>query len=194
LPVIVCLDVRRHMGAMTSMDEEDLVRRVARGDRSAFEELYRRTSPWLAVRLRRRCADDELVAEVMQETYLAVWRAAPAFAGASAGGSAVGWVWTIAARRLVDALRRRAQQARLPLAALVAPAARAAEEEVLDAVLGDVMGAALSRLSPELRQVLEAMVLDGLTVRETAVLLGVPEGTVKTRARRARIALREALS
>ena len=65
---------------------------------------------------------------------------------------------------------------------------------MLDAVLGDAMGAALRRLAPELRQVLQAMVLDGLTVRETAVLLGVPEGTVKTRARRARIALREALS
>ena len=65
---------------------------------------------------------------------------------------------------------------------------------MLDAVLGDAMGAALRRLAPDLRQVLQAMVLDGLTVRETAVLLGVPEGTVKTRARRARIALREALS
>ena len=45
------------------MDEEELVRLVARGDRSAFDELYRRTSPWLAVRLRRRRADDELGAE-----------------------------------------------------------------------------------------------------------------------------------
>jgi RNA polymerase sigma-70 factor, ECF subfamily len=183
------------MGAVTSMDEEYLLRRVARGDLGAFDELYRRTSPWLAVRLRRRCADGELVAEVMQETYLAVWRAAAAFAGAGVGGTAVGWVWTIAARRLVDALRRRARQAQLPLAALLpAPAAPAAEDEVLDSVLGDAMGAALRRLSPDLRQVLQAMVLDGLTVRETAVLLGVPEGTVKTRARRARIALREALS
>jgi RNA polymerase sigma-70 factor (ECF subfamily) len=179
------------------MDEESLVRGIARGDRGAFEELYRRTSPWLAVRLRRRCADDELIAEVMQETFLAVWRAAAAFAGAGVGGTAVGWVWTIAARRLVDALRRRAREPRLPLAALPAlatPAAPAAEDEVLDALLGDPMGTALRRLSPDLRQVLQAMVLDGLTVRETAVLLGVPEGTVKTRARRARIALREALS
>jgi RNA polymerase sigma-70 factor (ECF subfamily) len=176
------------------VDEEFLVRRIARGDRAAFDELYRRTSPWLAVRLRRRCADDQLVAEVMQETYLAVWRAAAAFAGASVGGTAVGWLWTIAARRLVDALRRRARERRRPLAALLAPAAPAAEDEVVDEVLSDAMGAALRRLSPDLRQVLQAMVLDGLTVRETAVLLGVPEGTVKTRARRARIALREALS
>jgi RNA polymerase sigma-70 factor (ECF subfamily) len=82
-------------------DEAQLLRRIARGDRAAFDELYRRTSPWLAVRLRRRCADDDLVAEVMQETYLAVWRAAAAFTGIK--GSAVGWLWTIAARRLVAA-------------------------------------------------------------------------------------------
>lgn len=177
------------------MDEEELVRLVARGDRAAFEELYRRTSPWLAVRLRRRCGDDELVAEVMQDTYLAVWRAAAAFAGAGVGGSAVGWLWTIAARRLVDALRRRARDARPPpTAALPVAVAPAAEDEVLQATVGDPVGEALRRLAPELRQVLRAMVLDGLTVRETSVLLGVPEGTVKTRARRARIALREALS
>jgi len=179
---------------MTALDEADLVRRIARGDRAAFDELYRRTSPWLAVRLRRRCGDDDLVADVMQETYLSVWRAASAFAGASVGGSAVGWVWTIAARRLVDALRRRARDAQLPPAVLTAYAAPAAEDEALEPMLGDALGTALRRLSPELRQVLQAMVLDGLTVRETAVLLGVPEGTVKTRARRARILLREALS
>ncbi|MCI0686208.1 MAG: sigma-70 family RNA polymerase sigma factor [Sporichthyaceae bacterium] len=124
-----------------------------------------------------------------------MWRAAAAFAGSSVGGTAVGWVWTIAARRLVDALRRRAREAQqLPPSALPALTVRAAEDEVLDAELGDETGAALRRLAPELRQVLQAMVLDGLTVRETAVLVGVPEGTVKTRARRARIALREALS
>jgi hypothetical protein len=64
-------------------DEEELVRLVAKGDRAAFEQLYRRTSPWLAVRLRRRCSDDQIVAEVLQETYLAVWRAAGSFAGAA---------------------------------------------------------------------------------------------------------------
>jgi RNA polymerase sigma-70 factor, ECF subfamily len=196
--VVVCLGVR-------SVDEEQLVRSIARGDQAAFEELYRRTAPWLAVRLRRRCADDELVAEVMQETYLAVWRAAASFgaarkpkqnlgAGASAGGSAVGWLWTIAARRLVDAFRRRARDAQPPHAAVAAAVVPAAEDEALRGTVGDEVGDALRRLAPELRQVLQAMVLDGLTVRETAVLLGVPEGTVKTRARRARIALREALS
>ena len=50
---------------------------------------------------------------------------------------------------------------------------------------GDV-GGALQRLSPELRAVVQATVLDGLTTREAAQLLGIPAGTVKTRMMRAR--------
>ncbi|MGW2637901.1 RNA polymerase sigma factor [Streptomyces sp. NPDC001348] len=186
--------MRRARKALHEADEEHLVRLVARGDRTAFDELYRRTAPWLAVRLRRRCADEQIVAEVMQETYLAVWRAAGAFAGAAVGGSALGWLWTIAARRLVDAFRRRAHHAQPPPAAAAHPVAPAAEEEALAATVDGDVGDALRRLAPELRQVLQAMVLDGLSVRETSVLLGVPEGTVKTRARRARTEMRRALA
>src|SRR4051794_12756293 len=183
--------VRRSLDAV---DEEELVRRTAGGDRRAFDELYRRTSPWLAVRLSRRCADDDVVAEVLQETYLAVWRAAGSFAGSAASGSAVGWLWTIAANRLVDAFRRRAPHAQGPAVPLAETVAPAAEEEVMAGRVGQELEQALLTLPSELRQVLRAMVLDGLSVRETSLLLSVPEGTVKSRARRARIALREALS
>jgi RNA polymerase sigma-70 factor (ECF subfamily) len=189
---------------VTEVDEDQLLRRVARADRAAFDELYRRTSPWLAVRLRRRCADDGMVAEVMQDTYLAVWRAAGSFAGVQSGGgpsgamqgggSAAGWLWTIAARRLIDAMRRRSRHPETPAEEIPVRSAPAAEDEALAGSIGDEVGVALSRLAPELRQVLHAMVLDGLTVRETSILLGVPEGTVKSRARRARTVLREALS
>jgi RNA polymerase sigma-70 factor (ECF subfamily) len=83
---------------------------------------------------------------------------------------------------------------RLPQIPVTANSVPAAEDEVLAGLVGDPMAEALRQLAPELREVLQAMVLDGLSVRETSVLLGVPEGTVKTRARRARIRLREALS
>jgi RNA polymerase sigma factor (sigma-70 family) len=175
-------------------DEEDLVRRTSRGDRRAFDELYRRTAPTLEARLRRRCADEDVVAEVLQETYLAVWRAAASFAGSATAGSGIGWLWTIAANRLVDAFRRRARQGQLPAATRTETTAPAAEDEVLAGQIGQELEGALLALPAELRDVLRAMVLDGLSVRETSALLGVPEGTVKTRARRARIALREALT
>ena len=180
--------------SLDGLDEGELVRRIAKGDRRAFDELYRRTAPWLTVRLRRRCADPDVVAEVLQDTYLAVWRSAGSHAPAATDGSALGWMWTIAAHRLVDAFRRRARQDRVPAVQTFDTVAPAAEDEALAHGIGADLERALLALPPELRQVLRAMVLDGLTARETSLVLGVPEGTVKTRARRARIAMREALS
>jgi RNA polymerase sigma factor (sigma-70 family) len=177
-----------------TVDEGALLRHIARGDRAAFDELYRRAAPWLTVRLRRRCADPDVVAEVVQDTFLAVWRSAASHAHDSARGSALGWLWTIAAHRLVDAFRRRARQDRVPPVPVADAVAPAAEDQVLAGGIEPDLERALLALPPELRQVLCAMVLDGLTTRETSLLLGMPEGTVKTRARRARIALREALS
>lgn len=181
---------------MEAATEAELLGLIARGDRTAFDEFYLRTSPWLGVQLSRRCRDRELVAEVLQDTYLTVWRAAGGFVDAGVGGGALGWLWTIAARRLVDALRRREREAPpVPMTAEAPEAVvPAAEDEALRTSLDATMVDALRQLAPELRQVVQAMVLDGLTVRETSILLGIPEGTVKTRARRARIALREALS
>ncbi|WP_430782851.1 RNA polymerase sigma factor [Actinoplanes sp. G11-F43] len=179
---------------VTEASEARLLRRIARGDREAFDELYRRTSPYLALRLRRRCSDDGIVAEAIQDTYLSVWRAAGSFGDARGAEGAAGWLWTIAARRLVDILRSRERIRETPAEVLPERSVPAAEDEVLAATVSDEVGDALGRLAPDLREVLRAMVLDGLTVRETAVLLGVPEGTVKSRARRARVALREALS
>ncbi|MEU1744612.1 RNA polymerase sigma factor [Micromonospora arida] len=181
--------------SLDGLDEGELLRRVARGDRRAFDALYRRTAPWLTARLRRRCADEDVVAEVLQETYLAVWRSAGSQAQSpGASGSAVGWLWTIAAHRLIDAFRHRARRERIPAVQTFETVAPAAEEEALAGGMDANLERALHALPAELRQVLRAMVLDGLTARETSLLLGMPEGTVKTRARRARIALREALS
>lgn len=166
-------------------DEETLLRATARGDRRAFEELYRCTSPWLLLRLRRRCSDEDLVLEVLQHTYLAVWRAADSFAGSAvAGGSSAGWLWTIAARKLVDAFRRRGRSQAASGAAGPSAPAPSAEDVVLAGVLGDGLAEAWAGLSPELHSVLQAMVLDGLSVRETSVLLGAPAPAGCTRSAR----------
>ena len=176
--------------------DDELLRAVARGDRAAFEEFHRRTAPWLALRLRRRCRDDEVVADVLQDTYLAVWRCAAGYAGTDRSG---GWVWMIASRKLVDVYRRRgaATDSLTPDADIERAATQlspSAEEEMLVNTYEPDLVAALADLSPELRQVLQVTVLDGLTTREAALLLGVPEGTVKARAFRARRSLRAALS
>ena len=178
---------------MREADDEGLVRLVARGDRAAFDELYSRTAPWLLLRLRRRCSDEDLVHEVLQDAYVSMWRSAGSF---SAEGSAAGWLWTIAARKLIDAMRARGRSQRPELAAAAAPALEApsAEDEALRDELEPSLASAWQGLSPQLREVLQAVVVDGLSTREASTLLGLPEGTVKTRARRARIALREGLT
>ncbi|MFF8727303.1 RNA polymerase sigma factor [Streptomyces sp. NPDC015171] len=174
-----------------------LLRAVAQGDAAAMTALYDRHAGWLHARLARRCADPELVREVLQDTFVTVWRSAAGHRGQEAGG----WLWTIAARRLVDARRAQERTARVagPLPEPEArgryesAAAPSAEDRVLAGLeYGDV-GTALDRISPELREVLRATVVDGLSTREAARLLGIPEGTVKSRARRARAELREAL-
>ena len=65
--------------------------------------------------------------------------------------------------------------------------------EVLARVEHSDVGLAFARLSPDLQAVVQATVLDGLTTREAAALLGIPSGTVKSRMSRARTELREAL-
>ncbi|MGW3459373.1 RNA polymerase sigma factor [Streptomyces olivaceoviridis] len=178
--------------------DASLLRAVAQGDASAMAALYDRHAGWLHARLTRRCADPELVREVLQDTFVTVWRSAAGHRGQEAGG----WLWTIAARRLVDARRAQERAARVaePLpepessGRYGSAAAPSAEDRVLAGLeYGDV-GTALDRISPELREVLRATVVDGLSTREAARLLGIPEGTVKSRARRARAELREALA
>ncbi|MET9673985.1 RNA polymerase sigma factor [Streptomyces sp. NPDC006482] len=181
----------------TGGDEDDdaaLLRAVARGDSEALAVLYDRHAGWLHARLARRCPDEETVREVLQDTFVTVWRSAGGHRGR---GEAGGWLWVIAARRLVDAQRARARAERTERAAAAPPEpaapAPSAEERVLAGLEYGEVGAALDRISPELAEVLRATVVDGLTTRETARLLGIPEGTVKTRALRARRELRAAL-
>jgi RNA polymerase sigma-70 factor (ECF subfamily) len=69
-----------------------------------------------------------------------------------------------------------------------------AEEQVLVGIEHGELGPALDRLAPELRAVVQATVLDGLTTREAGHLLGIPAGTVKTRMMRARAQLSEYLA
>ncbi|MDG5804682.1 MULTISPECIES: RNA polymerase sigma factor [Streptomyces] len=176
-----------------SPGDAELMRAVADGDRRAFEELYRHYAPWLVLRLRGRCADPVLVDDVVQETFLDVWRGAARY---HREGDVAGWLWRIGSRRLVDALRGDGARGRLrqALARLRHRDEASAEEQVLARVRHGDLAGSLAALSPELRAVLQATVIDGLTTREAAVLLGIPPGTVKTRAMRARKQLREGLA
>jgi RNA polymerase sigma-70 factor (ECF subfamily) len=168
------------------LTEERLVAAVADGDRRALRTLYDRHAPWLALRLSRRCGDRDIVDDALQDTFVAVWRQAARYDGR---GEVAAWIWGIAIRRLIDLLRRRTPR-EIPLLERRESEPSVEEQVLLGVEYGDLAGA-LNRLSPELRAVVQATVLDGLTTREAGRLLGVPPGTVKTRMMRARAQLRE---
>ena len=175
----------------------DLLAAVVDRDEAALGELYQRHAGWLSARLRRRCGDDDIVADVLQDTFVAVWKGAHRFRGEA---DVAAWIWGISMRRLVSRLRGQGAE-RLGSALSTRPirpaqpaVEQSAEELVLLAVEHSDVGAALGRVPPELRVVLQATVLDGLTTREAAHLLGIPQGTVKTRMARARAVLREELT
>jgi RNA polymerase sigma-70 factor (ECF subfamily) len=127
-----------------------------------------------------------MVEDALQDTFVAVWRKAGDYRGE---GEVAAWLWGIAIRKLIDRLRRN----RLPR--FERPSfVESAEETVLSGIGYGELGAAMARLSPELMAVVQARILDGLSTREAARLLGIPTGTVKTRLMRAKQIMREQLA
>jgi RNA polymerase sigma-70 factor, ECF subfamily len=177
--------------AACDVTDADLLSATAGRDEAALRQLYARHAPWISARLARRCADRDAVADVLQDTFVAVWNGAGKFRG---DGEVPAWLWGIAIRRLVSRLRRHADFDVAP--ALLENDAEdiAAEERLLLQLEYADVGGALARISPELRVVLQVTVLDGLTTREAAVLLGIPRGTVKSRLERARARMREEMA
>ena len=177
--------------AACDLTDADLIRAMAGGDEGALRELYGRHAPWISVRLARRCADADAVSDVLQDTFVAAWEGAGRFRG---DGVVPAWLWGIAVRRLISRLRKRAGFRMGPALLEADQVDISAEERVLLQLEHVDVGSALARISPELRVVLQLTVLDGLSTREAAVLLGIPRGTVKSRLQRARAMLREELA
>jgi len=176
------------------MDDDALIAALARGDDTALRELFTRHAPWLAARLRAilPAADVE---DVLQESFLAVWRGARRY---RPEGSAGGWLWGITRRQAALWLRRRGPDA-VPLAALEAlacPGGQPADDPAETAVSRAELAAAVRALGPEgstAQEVWRLMYLEDRPVTEVAGLIGVPEGTVKSRAHRVRQLMRAVL-
>jgi RNA polymerase sigma-70 factor, ECF subfamily len=173
------------------MDDDGLVARVAAGDDTALRELFSRHAPWLAARLRAVLPAAE-VEDVLQETFLAVWRGAGGYRPCGAAG---GWLWGIARRQAALLLRRRGP-AVAALSDGAAAAGRAAGDPAEVAPTRADLAAAVAALGPPggpEREVWRLLYEEDRPVAEVAVMLGVPPGTVKSRAHRARRLLRAAL-
>jgi RNA polymerase sigma-70 factor, ECF subfamily len=166
-------------------DAELLEAHVA-GDRYAFEELFYRHQRQLYRLARITSRDPDDAADALQDAMLSAHRCAPAFRHDASVSS---WLYRIVVNACLDRLRRNKTHAAGPL-----------EDDVCH--LGDptprvdtalVVERALLRLPVEQRAVVVAVDMQGYSVAETARILGVPEGTVKSRCSRARAKLAKSL-
>jgi RNA polymerase sigma-70 factor (ECF subfamily) len=141
-------------------------------DEDAVAAIYREHGPMLRRVIWRATSDADRVDDIVQEVILRVWRLAPDADNLRA------YLVTTARHLIVDQHRaagRRPQQARLVDVG--------EEESALDRALDQVLvEEALERLQPAHYEIVRCLYFDRLTVAETATRLGVPQGTVKSRA------------
>lgn len=169
------------------MDNDELIRAVAGGDDAALRELFARHAPWMAARLRAALPAAD-VEDVLQETFVAVWRGAAGYRREGAGG----WLWGIARRQAALWLRRRGRPD-VRLEDLGEPAAPDPTDAALSRVaLADAVEGLGPAGSPP-RETWRLLYAEDRPVAEVAELMGVPEGTVKSRAYHVRRLMRAAL-
>jgi RNA polymerase sigma-70 factor, ECF subfamily len=171
-----------------------LLRRHADGDPDAFAVLFKRHSGRLwAVALRITCDPDD-AADALQDAMISAFRRADAFRGESAVTT---WLHRIVVNASLDLLRRRSARAvawsgdpdELPV-----PEPRQMMDSASATETRMDVDAALRTLPPPLRAALVLVDMLGHSVADAAVILGVPEGTVKSRCARGRARLLPYLS
>ena len=166
-------------------DDARLIARVAASDDHALRLLYERHASRMYSITSRLLGNREEAEEILQEVFFDLWNRASTFD--ATGGSAMGWIFTIARNRAVDRLRARATRRRtLEAVRHEAPTPTVTPErqtESMQARRG--VSRALAELSPEQRTVIEMAYYDGLSQSEIAARTGSPIGTVKGRTRAA---------
>lgn len=133
--------------------------------------------------------DHAAAQDLVQEALVRAWRHSDALVNGR--GSVRGWLLTVVRNLVTDAARARAVR---PQEVGEVPAVDPQQRDHADrVVVALTVRDALARLSPEHREVLELVHLAELSVKETAAVLGIPAGTVKSRCHYGLRALREVL-
>jgi RNA polymerase sigma-70 factor (ECF subfamily) len=166
-----------------------LVARLAAGDDEALAEVYQRHGPLVFGLARRLTGDSSTAQDVTQEVFVTLWQQPERFDPER--GSLRAYLGVHAQRRAIDAMRRDSRRVdrehrhhRLNPTATNAPSDAAECSE-----LSDVVRDAIRRLPAEQREAVELAYFSGLTHREVASTLGIPEGTAKSRLRLAQTKL-----
>ena len=156
--------------------EPDTVRAAAAGDLGAFEELVRSYQVHVWRFLKHLLGDVDLVEDLTQETFIRVYRRLDSFRFQAKFST---WVFQVARNVAVDSLRSQARQRRVVDALEPPPSTPDAASRV-------EVAAAIASLTPKLREAFVLVEAHGMTYREAGRILGVAEGTVKSRVFHAR--------
>lgn len=160
---------------------------VAAGDGAALGMLYDRYSTSVYSLALRILSDRQLAEELVQETFLRVWRQAASYQAMR--GALAAWILGIARNLAIDELRRRGARPQVAPGdaderlALVESDEDDPSDQVYTRIRHDVVAGALDQLPGAQREVLELAYFGGLSQSEIAGRLGEPLGTVKTRMR-----------
>jgi RNA polymerase sigma-70 factor (ECF subfamily) len=165
------------LAAPLSPDVE-LLRQVASGDASAFDELYVLYGAAVYNYLLRLVNEPAIAEELLQEVFLAVWQGADRF---RAEAKVKTWLLRIAHHKAVSWLRRHRPASSLDEAAEVASGDDHIDDRLAQAWQADRVRAALTELSPRHRAVIELAFVHDLPYAEIARIVDCPVGTVKSR-------------
>jgi RNA polymerase sigma-70 factor (ECF subfamily) len=177
-------------------DDQQLMQRVAQGDRAAFGLLYDRFSTPLYSLAFKMLASEAEAQDLLQEVFLSIWNKAPMFNADR--GTAFSWVVSQLRNRAIDRLRakRRRDELLEANAPDLEPAGSASATSAGNVEFSErarEVRSALEQLSDDQRQVLQLAYFEGLTQSEIAEKLEEPLGTIKARAYRGMARLRTIL-
>ena len=169
--------------------ESELIARIAKGDRRAFEELYNLYHRRLARFLTRLTRRYDVAEEVINDTFWIVWKKAADFRGESQPST---WILGIAYRRARNAFRSSARAgSQENLDGLLEPPT--SDEPMRTEELRDWLVQALGQLPVEQRLAVELCYELGYSCEEISAIMGCPVNTVKTRLFHARAKLQKLL-
>ncbi|HEV3423857.1 MAG TPA: sigma-70 family RNA polymerase sigma factor [Paraburkholderia sp.] len=179
---------RRSSSTARSVDADDMVllERVVAQDKAALAALYREYHRRLVRFLGRFTRRDDVIEEVINDTFLIVWQKAAEFRGQARVST---WLMGIAYRVTLKALR----QGGLSHEPLHAENDERTSEPFADHELADWVAKGLTRLSAEQRLVLELAYVMGHSLEEIAEITVAPVSTVKARMFHARVKLRNVM-
>ncbi|MGQ4597859.1 RNA polymerase sigma factor SigM [Nocardia sp. R6R-6] len=187
-PPVVC---RERSLVLDECSDVELLRAHVNGKRHAFAELLRRHNDHLWQTALRTSYTREDAADSLQDALLSAHRMAGAFRGEAEVRS---WLHAIVVNACLDRIRRNKSRRAVSLSTDGMPEPVEDRDEIAAVEMSMVIDRALFALPPEQRTALVAVDVEGYSVAEAALLLGVPEGTIKSRCARARQRLSQRLN